>query len=59
MAHISLKIHIGLTVKKKKSGWPSVVWVFSNLKHLENSSRWLMNPKASLGIVLDFTSSAF
>ena len=35
-----------------------MVWVFSNRKHLENSSRWLMDLKVSLGTVLDFTNSA-
>lgn len=47
MDYISHKIHIGLIVKKKKWLWPSVIQVFSNLEHLENSSRWLINPKAS------------
>lgn len=58
MDYISLGTRIGLTVRMKKSAWSSVVWVSSNLKHLENSSRWLMNPKASLGMVLDFANSA-
>ena len=59
MAHISLKIHTGLTVKKKEKKWLAQCGLgFSNRKHLENSSRWLMDLKVSLGTVLDFTNSA-